>query len=409
MSCSRPAPDADSQQIASPAAAVAAVSALVRRVEAVRVPLAGSAGRVLAEVVRADRPSPAVDVSAMDGFALRCAETTDRALEVHGEVRIGREPAPLKPGTAMRIVTGGAIPPDADAVVPIEDVTQHDGAILVAPAGRASLHPGLHIRHRGENIGTGEVVAEAGRVIGPGLATALASFGVANPAVFRRVRVSILSTGDEVVDACDTPTPWQLRDGNGPALAAMISVHPWLELAQRERLADDPDLLRDAVRRALAESDAVLLSGGVSMGHRDFVPACLNELGVRTVFHRLPQRPGRPVLGGVGREDQLVMGLPGNPLSVLVSARRIFVPVLGAMAGVQPWPSPPLVTVDGASGDGVDLWWHRLVRLTGPSRVEVIGGRGSGDVAAAARSEGFVEFPPGGTGAGPWPFYSWNG
>jgi molybdopterin molybdotransferase len=143
------------------------------------------------------------------------------------------------------------------------------------------------------------------------------------------------------------------------------------------------------------------------MGDRDFVPRVLRDLGATVVFHRVPQRPGRPVLGAVMPEGKPVLGLPGNPLSVMVTCRRMVVPVLGRAAGLSAESARPAVRLVGTNGKTADLWWHRPVRLVGTGEAELAETASSGDVAGAAGSDGFVEVPPGATGEGPWAYYAW--
>jgi molybdenum cofactor synthesis domain-containing protein len=187
-----------------------------------------------------------------------------------------------------------------------------------------------------------------------------------------------------------------------------VQSRAWTELSEQRRIGDDPAALRDAAQSLLRGADALLLTGGVSMGPRDFIPAVLAELGARVVFHRLPQRPGKPILGAVLPDGRPILGLPGNPQSVMVTARRFGLPVLARLAGLRepgfPWPA----RLEGAGETRIDLWWHRLARVVGPGVVEAVDGRGSGDVSAAARSDGFCEVPPGQSGPGPWPFYPWS-
>lgn len=392
---------------ASPAEAVAAMLERVRPVETQRVPLAEASGRVLAAPLAADRPSPAVDVSAMDGYAVRLAELTPGRHAIGAEVRIGREP-PACEGGVVRIVTGGAVPRGADAVIKREDVRELDGAIEVDAATIAGVQPGAHIRRRGENIGAGEEVIGAGRVIAAPVAAALAAFGEAEPLVHRRVRVGVLVTGDEVVARGTAPAVWELRDSNGPALACLLGMCPWVETVGPERAADEPGEIQRAIEALLERCDALLLTGGVSMGDRDFVPPALRAAGATTLFHRLPQRPGKPVLGAITGRGQPVLGLPGNPVSVMVTARRMAAPVLAKLAGMVEPAGPALVRLESDSGRRLDLWWQRLVRIVGPGRATLVEGLGSGDVVAAARSDGFVEVPPGEGGEGPWPFYAWS-
>jgi molybdenum cofactor synthesis domain-containing protein len=239
--------------------------------------------------------------------------------------------------------------------------------------------------------------------------SALASFGVAQPQVHRRVRVGVLVTGNELLGIDARPTPWQIRDSNGPTLSAMLSACPWLQVRPPIHVMDEPDRQQSALGDLLEGCDAVLLTGGVSMGQYDHVPAVVTLLGGRTVFHKLPIRPGKPMLAAVGPQGQAVLGLPGNPISVMVTARRLGGVVLRHLAGFSNAASPvPVVTLTHSNDRMLPLVWFRPVRLTGPGRAELVASRGSGDMVSAARSDGFVEIPPASRGEGPWPFYRWE-
>ncbi len=395
----------------TPAEAVAALTARLRAVGTERVVLREGAGRVLAEAVVADRPSPAADVSAMDGYAVRVGDLGAERLRISAEAAAGMAPVMLEAGTAVRIGTGAVIPSGAEAVVRREDVEEGDGWIAVSRAVAGAVRAGENIRRRGENIAAGEVVVDGGREVTAAVAGALAAFGVARPLVHRCVRVAVLVTGDEVLPVESAPEAWHLRDSNGAALRAMLSGKRWVEAVDAGRGGDDLGTLRRAVEGALEGCDALVVTGGVSMGERDFVPRVLREAGAEVLFHKLPQRPGKPVLGGVVERRGVavpVLALPGNPVSVMVTARRMLAPVLRALAGIVEPEVPPVVRVKGEDGKRLELWWHRLARIVGPGEVELVGGMGSGDVAAAARSDGFVEVPPGeSAGEGPRTFYSW--
>jgi len=391
----------------SPGEAVGAMLPYCPPVSTEVVRLREAIGKVLAAPVRADRDSPAVDVSAMDGYAVNLADASSRRLPVVGEVRIGKEPGRLEPGTALRIVTGGPIPAGAELVIRREDAVEDGEAIAVDPL--LVWRAGASIRRRGENTTAGGVVLEAGRVIDPAMVGAMATFGAASVQVFRRVRVGVLVTGDEVLDARVQPTSWQIRDSNGAALVSLLDGSPWLEVvgAGACRAEDDPDEIRSAAESLLAAADALVVTGGVSMGVRDFVPSVLQSVGARVLFHKVPQRPGKPVLGAVIGDRVPVMALPGNPVSVMVTARRMLMPCLARLAGIGMLPPLRMVTLSGHAG-GIPLWWHRPVRLLAGETAEVVEGRGSGDIVSAAGSDGFVEIPPDQTGPGPWPFYPWS-
>ena len=329
----------------SPREAIDAARAQVQVVATETIPLAQCNGRVLAQAIHADRDSPALDVSAMDGFAVRMAdlivmaganglpmgapEKINEAMVGGGaanvreesagmsEAMIGHAQIPMRAGHAVRIVTGAPIPIGADVVVRYEDVVVNNGGVRLMIEASA-IKAGANIRRRGENAKCGDEIARAGVVIGAATIGAMASFGVAQVVVRKRVRVALVTTGDELVGAQDQPQPWQVRDSNGPVLESLLGAHAWIEIVSRTHARDDADSLADTLTRAMDIADAVMLTGGVSMGHKDFVPQVAARLGARTIFHKLPQRPGRPMIAAarpaVGAiAPRLILGLPGNP------------------------------------------------------------------------------------------------
>jgi molybdopterin molybdotransferase len=426
--------------IDSPAAAIEALCAHISIVEAEEAPLDEAFGRALATPVVADRPSPAADVSAMDGYAVDTSVPGRRDAEggsvypVAFEVQIGQDPGELLPGACARIVTGAAIPRGADAVVRREDTEEAPDSIRIR-AG-VEVRPGANIRRRGENCAAGAAILEAGAEITAPVAAALAAFGAARVSVRRPLRLAILITGDELRPLGEPITEFQLRDSNGPTVAAMFAAArgAWIGAVERARAPDDPVAIRDALGAMLERADAAIITGGVSMGDHDHVPDVVRSLGAEVLFHKLPQRPGKPMLGAL-LEGRPILALPGNPVSVMVTARRIAMPVLRRLAGFAPDPAPPVVTLTNDDGKSLNLWWRRPVRLGGagtgganPSGATTSGAglqpagdgargvglaslitsKGSGDIPAAAGSDGFVEIPPGQGGAGPWAFFGWT-
>ncbi|MCC6285542.1 MAG: molybdopterin molybdotransferase MoeA [Phycisphaerales bacterium] len=396
---------------------------------------AGLLGRVLSEDVRTDRDSPSFDHSAMDGYAVRSGVVTsggavDIVLAVVGESRIGCPPPALPEGmVAVRIATGAAMPPGADSVIRREDVLEHGAArgdcaasdqvhTITASASVASrIRPGEHIRRRGENARAGAVAVHAGEVISAAQLGTLAAVGCTRPRLAPRLRVALISTGEEIVTAESVPADFQVRDSNGPALAGILASRAWIDLVSVARARDDASL-RAALRVAIESSDAVILSGGVSMGHRDPVRGVVDAEGAKVIFHGLPQRPGKPMLGAVLERDgpdstRPIFGLPGNPVSAMVTCVRIVLPVLAACAGACRTPPdciPRLVRILSPDRRTLDLWWHRPARLgvdeAGVPGVELVDSRGSGDLIAAGLSDGFVEVPPSESPA-LVPFYAW--
>lgn len=392
-------------KLGDPTEALAALLRALTPVDTHTLALHHAAGRVLAQPLTTDRPSPPCDVSAMDGYALRLSDSRGR-VPVADEVQIGSAPPELPPGAALRIFTGGAVPADADIVIRREDVTETQDEIFIPDD--LDLTPGQNIRRRGENAPAGAPVLQPGQLITPPVAAALATFGVSEPSIHRRVRLTIIVTGNELVPPHVKPQQWQIRDSNGHTLVTMFSPLPWVECLPLRYAVDDKAALRTTVAAALPNCDALLLTGGVSMGDHDHVPAVLDDLGARTVFHKLALRPGKPLLGALGPDGQAILGLPGNPVSVMVTARRFALAALRKRAGfTQPDPPASAIQLDNPDTKTLSLTWHRPVRLTVPGRAVLLPSRGSGDMVSAAASDGFVEVPPGAAGQGPWPFYPW--
>lgn len=394
-------------QYETPQLALDAILDALSPVGTEELPLEQAGGRFIAQDVVADRPSPACDVSAMDGYALRMADLAHTELEVAGEALIGRESPELPQGKALRIFTGSMIPPGTETIVIREHVQEQDGKIILSEDARKT-RPGMHIRRQGENTAKSSTVVKKGSSITPASISALAGFGKAKPVVCRKLRVSVLVTGDELLDVTDRPDPWQLRESNSYTLRAFLSRLPWVELIRCAVVRDNPHQTDAAVARAVSDSDVLLMSGGVSMGQRDFVPEAVKKAGCRVIVHRLPVKPGKPVLAAVGPGGQLVMGLPGNPVSVMVSAHRFALPAMKKLAGSSE-PVQRTAAVDLQQGDEklLKLWWYRPVRLTRGGTAELIRSKGSGDLVSVAESDGFVEVPPGEYSRGWLSYYPW--
>jgi len=402
---------------ASPSDAIALMARTITPVPIERIDLTEARGRVLAHPVVCDRDSPAFDHSSMDGYAVRTSTLTPGTVAVVGEVRIGAAPPPMPTGPGVvRIVTGGAIPQGADAVIRREDVREHTGPdgvtvehIEIAPEAIARTAPGACIRRRGENARAGEVVIEPGTVLTAAAVGVLGAVGEIRPTVFRRVRVAVITTGDECVAPDHAPGTFEIRDASAVSLPAILGAHAWIEVVMRTHIRDAQDVLERGIADALERADLVILTGGVSKGHRDGVRPAIETVGSRIMFHGLPQRPGNPMLGAIAPGGQPVFGLPGNPVSSMVTCLRIAIPVVGACAGLARWPHAPGVRLAHADGKSLPLWWHRLVRMNDAGAAELVDTRGSGDVIAASKSDGFIEVPPGDDGRtlGPYPYYAW--
>ena len=300
----------------------------VRPLPSEAVAIEAAAGRVLAEDALAVVDLPRFPSSAMDGFALRADDTPGR-LPVVARIAAGRpSPRPLAPGEAMGIATGGVVPDGADAVVPIEHVTD-EGEMVDVPSPVAL---GANVRPRGGDVVAGAVVLEAGTVLSPSRLAALAAAGVASVPCARRPRAAIVATGTELRRPGEPLRDGEIYESNGLMLAALLD-DAGAEVAPSERVADDPSAHEAALARGL-ESDVLVTSGGVSVGPHDLVRETIASLGGREVFWGVAMRPGKPVSFAV-RDDTLVFGLPGNPVSSLVGTLLFVLPAIRALQGVR--------------------------------------------------------------------------
>lgn len=293
------------------------IAAATQPLPVVRVPLIEAVHCVLAEPARAHFDLPRFTQSAVDGYALRHQDLTalPQTLPLSGHVAAAaRSRAPeLKPGTAMRILTGGMLPTGADTVVRQEKTRKQDAAIDIIEA----VAPGTDIRPQGEECREGSVIAKLGTLITPALIAPLATAGVDTVSVRRPPRIVVLTTGDEIVSDGSKLRPGQIPDSNGPQLAAWLTS--WgIPLLRVEHVPDHEQDTRKALERAFMDADMVLSCGGVSVGDHDYVPAAAKAIGAREVLWKVAQKPGMPLY--VAEKDQrLLFGLPGNPASVLVN------------------------------------------------------------------------------------------
>ncbi len=301
------------------------------------VALDAALGRVVAEDVTSTEAIPPFDNSAMDGFAVRAVDTRSAVpdapvvLRVVDESRAGRPAASSAgPREAIAISTGAAMPAGCDAIVRIEEIDRRDGSIVLS----APVEPGRDVRRAGEDVRPGEVVLRRGTVLGPSELGVLASLGLAAVPCARRPRLAVLTTGDELVGPDEEPGPGKVRDANAHSVPALARAAGAV-VAQVGHVGDDADATRDAIR-GLLEADVAVVCGGVSVGEHDHVRPAFANLGVGEAFWGLALRPGRPTWFGTVPDGTLVFGLPGNPVSAVVTFILLVRPALLAMAGASP-------------------------------------------------------------------------
>jgi molybdopterin molybdotransferase len=360
-------------------------------------PLADALGRVLARDVVTDVDWPPFDTSAMDGYAVRAAEARPAGTtlaERPGRVAAGDAfPEPLAPGEAVRVMTGAPLPPGADAVVPVEEARRTDGRV------RFDREPadGAHLRRRGESVTRGAVLVPRGSRLNP-RTLALAALAGADPlAVGRRPRIAIATTGDELVSSGEALGEGQLRDSNGPMLAALCRDLGW-PVERRARVPDEQSAVDRLFREASDDLDALVTTGGVSAGDLDLLPAAAERAGWEILFHRVAVRPGKPI--AVARRGRtLWFGLPGNPVSASVCfhlfARRALERREGA---ARPGPRErSAILARDLPPAGPREWYRdaRLVEEDGHPRAEPIETAGSHDIAAHARANALIRLAAG--------------
>jgi molybdopterin molybdotransferase len=315
----------------------AAVLERVSTLPAERVPLPRALGRVLAADVASGEAIPPFDNAAMDGYAIRAADTDEAtpqapvSLRVVDESRAGT-PATSEPGPgeAVAISTGAVIPQGCDAIVPIEEAGGGNGTIQV----NVPVERGRDIRRAGDDIAAGEGVVAKGTALGPAELGVLASVGLTAAPCARQPRVTVLTTGDELVPPGEDRGPGKIRDANARSVPALAQA-AGAEVTRVDRVGDGAVAVRSAVA-AILDADVAVVCGGISVGEHDHVRAALTELGVKEIFWGLALRPGRPTWFGAAPGGALAFGLPGNPVSAMVAFILFVRPALLALVGASP-------------------------------------------------------------------------
>lgn len=353
-------------------------------------------GGCLAETVRADRDQPPADRSAMDGFAVRHADLTTlpRTLRLVGEVAAGSAARPrVTAGACARILTGGNVPPGADTVVRLEDTAEQGDVVTIREAPKR----GANILWRGENARRDAIVLVPGARLQAPQMGACAAMGKARLRVHRHPRVAVLCTGEELRAVHERVRVHEIRDSNGPTLCAALAQWGYAATLYRS-VPDNLRVLVTWLKRAAMRCEAIVLTGGVSVGKYDYVTDAVRALGARIRFHGVAMKPGRPVLYATLPHGRHIFGLPGNPVSALSGFHEFVLPALHRMAG-RPAPQCrlalwlPLDAPLKAKPGRVRYIPARLIWGPTDVRVDALASRGSADLVAAGAADGAIVVP----------------
>jgi len=372
-----------------------AILAAMPAAESETVPVAFATGRTLRQTVSAERDQPPFDRVTMDGIAISFSEF-DRGMRrfpIQAIQAAGDPALTLESGKAIEIMTGASLPEGADCIVPVERIDINDGAADIEAGYAAEERQFIHAR--GSDHVEGTELLTPGICISPMDIAIIASCGLTEVTVSKKPAIRVISTGNELVPPGEPIEPHQIRLSNGPAVIALLKQHGFGD-CEHEHLADEPDLLRERIAGQLQTGNVLVLSGGVSMGKADYLPEVLATLGVEVVFHKISQRPGKPMWFGIGPDKQAVFALPGNPVSTLVCCRQYVIPALNAAAGLREG-LPEFASLAQDVTFSPKLTCFLPVRLIssagGPVLAMPVHTNTSGDFASLSGTDGYVELP----------------
>ena len=357
------------------------------------VALRAADGRVLRQVVEAERDQPPFHRVMMDGIAISHTDFANglRQFPILGTQMAGEAAVTLQPGSCIEIMTGASLPVNADCIIPVERISVSDGMAILedgyAAVAQQFIHP------RASDHAAGSQLLAPGKLVSAMDIAVIASAGLTHVDVSRSPVVRVISTGNELVAAGEAIEPHQVRLSNGPAIQALLAQHGYPD-CEHDHLLDERAVLRERIARHLNEADVVILSGGVSMGKADFVPEVLAELGVKKHFHIVSQRPGKPMWFGTGPDGQAVFALPGNPVSSMVCGHLFLRPLLRAMQGL---PKVPLAqsstTLAAPIGQNGPRQHYMRAHFDG-TQIEVAERQDSSLLSVLARANALVVRPP---------------
>jgi molybdopterin molybdotransferase len=381
----------------SPAEAEAQIRAHAALLPATSLPLTELVGATLRERVVAAFDQPPFDRVTMDGiaFAFAAYQQGRRTFRIAGTQAAGAPPLSLQNTEhCLEVMTGAMLPAGCDCVVPVEKISVADGVAQLsadaAPESRGNIH------ERGTDSRRGEDLLQPGIRLGPAEVAVIAANGQAHASVTRAPRIAVISTGDELVEPGKPLAAWQIHRSNAYAVMAALQRRGFAQ-PTLDHLPDDLGVLRERLAAHLQTHDALILSGGVSMGRFDYIPQVLAELGVRVVFHKVAQRPGKPLWFGVGGAGQTVYALPGNPVSTLVClVRYVFAGLETSLGTAQRPPESIALAAPFAVKPALSVFIPvQIASAAGRRQAVLKPTHGSGDFTSLVGTDGFVELPPG--------------
>jgi len=358
------------------------------------IPFELALGRVLAENIKADRDLPPFDRVTMDGIAINYDAVADgiSTFKIKATQAAGDEPVEIEENDeCVEIMTGAMLPASTDTIIRYEDLALRAGlATLVTQ----EIKRGQNIHYKGKDKRHNDQVAAIGQVITPALISMVASVGETELRVKKLPRVVIISSGDELVEVDQVPSPYQIRRSNNYTVKAVLQQHN-IE-ANMLHLPDDPDVIKKQLKTCLENYDVLLLSGGISMGKFDYMPKALEELHVEQLFYKVQQRPGKPFWFGKHNKGPLVFAFPGNPVATFMCLHRYFLPWLNASVGKEPQTAMRAVLNNRVSFHH-PLKYFLQVKLHQNEYCQLVAtpveGNGSGDFANLTDTDAFMELP----------------
>lgn len=353
-----------------------------------------SLGRVLAEDIKADRDLPSFNRVTMDGIAVsyRAIEDGITKFKIKTTQAAGDQPVDIdNSGECIEIMTGAALPASVDTVVPYESLEIKDGEATIL---KSRITKGQSLHFQGADKKQGEVIISKGRAIAPSLINTIASVGKSSILVKKLPKVVVISSGDELVNIDQEPSPIQIRKSNSYTIQAVLSRYG-IE-AELLHIPDDPQITQEKIDYCLQNYDVILMTGGISMGKFDYIPKALEEMHVQTIFHKVSQRPGKPFWFGKHGNGTLVFAFPGNPVATFMCLHRYFLPWLQLSQGLEEKQSVYAVLNQDFTFKP-ELAYFLQVKLQFSMEGKLIAtpveGNGSGDFANLADTDAFMELP----------------